>query len=59
MVVADIMNTEHGYLPPTGTLLEIIFLLVVKKHTRIYIVENNKLVGVVSRNVVLDRVINF
>jgi len=55
----NIMTTECAVLPPSATLVEIIFLLSVKHHYKVYIVENGKLLGVIGRNAVLDRVVNF
>lgn len=55
-----VMSKDFAVMPVDATLLEIVFLLAVKKHPKVYIEdENGKCVGVIDRIVVLDRVINI
>lgn len=58
-IAENIMTQDYASLPPTATLVEIIFLLSVKRHYKVYIVEDGKLIGIIGRNAVLDRVVNF
>jgi len=58
-VAADLMSQDYASVPPSGTLIEIIFQLTVKKRTKVYVVDQGKLVGVIGRMNVLDRAVNF
>ena len=58
-VASDLMSQDYAWVPPDGTLIEIIFQLTVKKRTKVYVVDNGKLVGVIGRMNVLDRAVNF
>jgi CBS domain-containing protein len=54
------MSDHPAVMPPTATLLEIVFALAVEKHMNVYIVaENGALVGVIDRAAVLDRILNL
>ncbi|MGA0332723.1 MAG: PTS sugar transporter subunit IIA [Kiritimatiellia bacterium] len=60
MSVSDIMETEVAVVPPTATLIEVIFQLSVKKRLKVFVTNpNGKLLGVIDRLAVLDRAINF
>ena len=56
--VRDVLETEFAALPPDATILEIVFELSVKGHTKVFVVENERLVGVVDRIRVLDRILS-
>lgn len=58
-LAADVMNANYSTVALDTTLLEIIFLFSVKKYPKVYVVEEGKLVGIIDRRLVLDRVINF
>jgi len=59
-VAGDLMHKEFATLTPDATLLEIIFLLAVKKHPKVYILDEKKrCIGAIDRIAVLDRVINI
>jgi CBS-domain-containing membrane protein len=59
-VAGDVMSDHPAVMPPTATLLEIVFALAVEKHMNVYIVaENGALVGVIDRAAVLDRILNL
>jgi len=59
-VAGDLMSEDFATLSPDATLLEIIFLLAVKKHPKVYVVDEfERCVGVIDRIAVLDRVINI
>jgi mannitol/fructose-specific phosphotransferase system IIA component (Ntr-type) len=53
-----VMSKQFCALPPDSTMLEIVFALAVNKYPNVYIVKDNKLVGIVDRSTVLEQVIN-
>lgn len=56
----ELMSREFATLPLKATLLEIVFLLAVKRHPKVYVLDQNKKCrGVIDRILVLDRVINI
>jgi PTS system nitrogen regulatory IIA component len=55
----DLMSQDYAWVPPDGTLIEVIFQLSVKKRTKVYVLDHGKLVGVIGRMNVLDRAVNF
>lgn len=56
----DIMRQDYAAVPPDATLIEVLFQLSVKKHTKVYVQDKNgKLIGVIGRLSILDRAINF
>jgi len=60
MTAEDIMDTRIATLPTTATLIEVIFLLSVKKRLKVFVTNpKGKLMGVIDRLAVLDRAINF
>jgi len=60
MTASDIMDTEVAVVPPTATLIEVIFQLSVKKRLKVFVTgPKGKLLGVIDRLSVLDRAINF
>lgn len=54
----DVMAKDFCAMPPDATMLEIVFALAVRHYPGIYVVNKDKLVGVIDRNAVLDQVIN-
>ncbi len=59
MKAGDLMTKDYAEVDRNSTLIEVIFLLTVKQHTKVYVTEGGKLVGVIGRIAVLDRAINF
>jgi len=56
---ADVMDSHYCVMPPTATLLEIVFALTVKNFPAVYVVEpSGKLIGIIDQSTVLDHVIN-
>jgi len=56
----DVMATNPPLMPPEATLLEIVFALAVQKHLSVYIVDPaNRVIGVVDRISVLDKILNL
>jgi hypothetical protein len=54
------MSTDVAALPPSATLIEVIFQLSVKKRLKVFITKpDGTLMGVIDRLAVLDRAINF
>jgi PTS system nitrogen regulatory IIA component len=59
LAVKDVMNKDVAVVAPDASLLEIIFLLAVKKHFVVHVCENGKLIGSIDRISVLDKVFNL
>ena len=59
LTCSDCMNDKPCCLSEDTTILESIFELSIRKQQCIYIVENNKLVGSVNSNTVLDKLLNI
>ena len=60
LTAKDIMSDKVASLPPSATLIEVIFLLSGKKRLKVFITKpDGKLMGVIDRLAVLDRAINF
>lgn len=55
----NIMQQDFICFDTEATLLEIVFELTVKKHHKVYITQNDELIGEISQISVLDRIINF
>lgn len=54
----DVLNKDFFSISPRTTLIEIVFELVVKGRRTLYVLDNNRLVGVIDPSIVLDQVIN-
>lgn len=59
LTVADLMNECSSIVEEDASLLEILFLLSVKKHPLLYVCQDSKLIGVIDPITVLDRVLNL
>lgn len=60
LTARDVMHDPVAKVPPTSTLLEVLFLLSVQGHPKVYVVdEAGTLLGIVDRIRVLDRIINL
>lgn len=59
LTVKDVMNKDVAIVSIDASLLEIIFLLAVKKHFVVHVCENGKLIGFIDRITVLDKVFNL
>ncbi|MBN1593752.1 MAG: PTS sugar transporter subunit IIA [Candidatus Coatesbacteria bacterium] len=55
----DVMSQDYVTVPPTATLLEIVFALTVRKQPKVYVVKDSKCIGVIDRTTVLDRILNI
>lgn len=55
----DIMSDHYSTMPKTATLLEIVFALTVQQYPKIYVIDNDKLVGIIDQSTVLDKIVNF
>ena len=58
-VAGDLMTSNFAAVPVGTMMLEIVFLLTVKKHSKVYVVSDGTLVGEIDKTSVLDRVINI
>ncbi|MFA7230920.1 MAG: PTS sugar transporter subunit IIA [Victivallaceae bacterium] len=56
---ADAMLDNFCTMPMTATILEIVFALSVQRYQKIYVINDNKLVGVIDRSIVLEKIINI
>lgn len=56
---SDIMTDDFHVVAPNATLLEVVFALTTLRHQKIFVVENEKLVGMIDQSAVLDQIINF
>lgn len=60
LTVADVMTPPVAIVAPAATILEIVFMLSVKGHPKVYVVdERNHLLGVIDRIRVLDRIFDL
>lgn len=56
----EVMSTDFASVPPEGTLMEIVFLLAVRRYAKVYVLDDcGFCLGVIDRMLVLDRVINI
>ncbi|HNR29344.1 MAG TPA: PTS sugar transporter subunit IIA [Candidatus Hydrogenedentes bacterium] len=55
----DVMETDYAAVPENATLLEIVFELAVRRHSKVHVVQDGKRIGAIDRILVLDRVINI
>lgn len=58
-VAADVMNTSCACVEEDATLMEIVFLLSVKNHPKVYVTRKTQLAGIIDRSDVLDRILNL
>ena len=56
--VGDVLEPEFSAVPPEATVLEVVFELSVKNRTKVFVVEDGRLIGVVDRIRVLDRILS-
>lgn len=60
LTVSDVMSSPDAVVAPDATILEIVFLLSVKKHPKVYVCdEERRLLGVIDRIRVLDRIFDL
>ena len=59
MKAGDLMTSDYAEVDRQNTLIEVIFLLTVRQHAKVYVTDAGKLVGVIGRLAVLSRAINF
>ena len=57
--IADVMDNEFCVLSPEASIMEMVFALIVKKYSKIYVVRDEMLVGIVDQPLVLERIINI
>lgn len=54
-----VMSKDFAAVGETATLMEIVYLLSVKNHSRVYVVRDGKLLGSIDRITVLDDILNL
>ncbi|MFH1873842.1 MAG: PTS sugar transporter subunit IIA [Pseudomonadota bacterium] len=55
----DVMHTDFCTMPPDATILEVVFALSVNRFPKIYVIDNDKLVGIIDQSTVLKKIINL
>lgn len=58
LTARDVMHDHFCVLPPEATIVELTFALTVQGYPKVYVVENNVLIGVIDRIRVLDRILS-
>lgn len=58
-LAGTVMSTKFATLPETASLLEIVFELAVHHCAKIYIVREKKILGVIDRILLLDKILNL
>ncbi len=59
LLIKDVMNNDVAKVELDASLMEIIFLLTVKKYSIVYVCNNGELKGTIDRITVLDKVFNL
>ena len=54
----DIMSDDFVTVPQDATLMELVFMLAIKGLPKVYVVNDNHIVGEISQNTLLDRIMN-
>ncbi len=57
--VARVLNSEVARVEADASMLEVIFLLAVKKHSIVHVCQDDKLIGVIDRITVLNKIFNL
>ena len=57
LTAGEVMTSDYAWCPPHATLMEVVFLLSVKHHTKVYVLdEEGKRLGVIDRLEVIHRI---
>lgn len=60
ILARDMMEPSARTVPPNYTIMEIVFDLAIRNHTKLYVTdENGRWIGTIDKGVVLDNVINY
>lgn len=57
-VAGDVMSGDFAAVKEDSTLMEIVYLFSVRRYPKIYVVRDGKVLGVIDRAVVVDRILN-
>jgi PTS system nitrogen regulatory IIA component len=57
--VKDLYDHDVGTISPDTTLMEIIFQMTAKNRSHLFVIENSKLIGVINRFSIIDRILFF
>jgi PTS system nitrogen regulatory IIA component len=55
----DVMSSDFAAIKEEATLMEIVYLLSVRRYSKIYVVSDGVVVGVIDRAAVVDRILNL
>ena len=55
----QVMSTDFAVVEETATLMEIVYLLSVRNHPKVYVVRDGSICGTIDRIAVLDRILNL
>lgn len=58
-LAGEVMSSSFSALDEEATLIEVVFELAVRRHPKVYVTREGRLVGVIDRFVLLDRVMNL
>ncbi len=58
LLARDVMSTKFAALPPDATVLEVVFALSVQGHPKVFVVEDDRLIGVIDSIRVVDRILS-
>ena len=58
LLVKDVMSTRFAALPPDATVLEVVFAISVQGHPKVFVVEDDRLIGVIDSIRVIDRILS-
>ena len=58
-IASDVMTQDYAAVSEDATLLEVIFELSVRRQPKVFVIRDGKLVGVIDRIAVLNRVLNY
>ena len=59
LLVRDVYSKDAPIISDSATLMEIIFLVTAKNHSTLYVVEDHKLVGILDRFSIMDKILFF
>jgi len=58
-LAGDVMTGDFATVDEHSTLMEIVFLLAIQNHPKLYVLRDGCKVGIIDRNAVLDRILNL
>jgi PTS system nitrogen regulatory IIA component len=55
----EVMSQSYACLDEEATLIEVVFELAIRRHPKVYVTREDRLVGVIDRDLLLDRILNL